>query len=176
MYEDALSMSKNSLGELQKEQDVYMESTQAHIEKMRASFEGLYNSLLDGDSINLVTDAVSGLVQQLTNVVDIIGGGSGALLNLGAVATRVFSKQISQGATTAIQNIKSLVSNTQDAKTQFSLLKIFDSLDYQDENFTEILDTIKEFQQYSNVMSDEDANLIANLVKAKNEIINQKAA
>ena len=56
MYEDALSMSKNSLGELQKEQDVYMESTQAHIEKMRASFEGLYNSLLDEDSINLVTE------------------------------------------------------------------------------------------------------------------------
>lgn len=176
MYEEALGMSKNSLGELQKEQDVYMESTQAHLEKMRASFEGLYNSLLDSDSINLVTDSISALVQQLTNIVDVVGGGSGVLLNFGAVATRVFSKQLSQSVATAIQNLKGLTSNLEDSKTQLSLLNVFDSLDYQDENFTEIIDTVKEFQQYSNILSDEDANIISQLIKAKNEIMNQKEA
>ena len=37
MYEDALAMSKDAVGELQNEQDIYMESTEAHLKELKAS-------------------------------------------------------------------------------------------------------------------------------------------
>lgn len=176
MYSDALDMSKNSIGELQKQQDIYMQSTEAHLAKMRASFEDLYDSLLDADSINMVTDAVGFLVNRLTDLVDGLGGGTGVLLNLGAVATRVFSKQIAQSLATTITNIRGLNSNLQETKTEMDLLSTFKGLNIQDDNLKQILTLRETFGEYSQMFTEEELNQANTLIKAKNEILNQKAA
>lgn len=176
MYNDALDMSKNSVGELQKQQDIYMQSTEAHLAKMRASFEDLYDSLLDADSINMVTDAVGFLVNRLTDLVDGLGGGSGVLLNLGSIATRVFSKQIAQSLATTITNIRGLNSNLQETKTEMDLLNTFKGLSIQDDNLKQILALRETFGEYSQMFTEEELNQANTLIKAKNEILNQKAA
>lgn len=176
MYNDALDMSKNSVGELQKQQDIYMQSTEAHLAKMRASFEDLYDSLLDADSINMVTDAVGFLVNRLTDLVDGLGGGSGVLLNLGSIATRVFSKQIAQSLATTITNIRGLNSNLQETKTEMDLLSTFKGLSIQDDNLKQILALRETFGEYSQMFTEEELNQANTLIKAKNEILNQKAA
>ena len=176
MYSDALDMSKNSIGELQKQHDIYMQSTEAHLAKMRASFEDLYDSLLDADSINMVTDAIGFLVNRLTDVVDGLGGGAGILLNLGSIATRVFSKQIAQSLATTITNIKGLNSNLQETKTEMDLLSTFKGLNIQDDNLKQILALRETFGEYSQMFTEEELNQANTLIKAKNEILNQKAA
>jgi len=37
MYNEALETSRNSIGTLQHQQDIYMESTQAHINQLNAA-------------------------------------------------------------------------------------------------------------------------------------------
>ena len=72
-YTESLETSANAAGTLQEQQDTYMESTQAHLAQLKASWEDLYDSLLDADAINGVSDALSGMVSLMANFVDSIG-------------------------------------------------------------------------------------------------------
>ena len=125
---------------------------------------------------NIVTDAVGFLVNRLTDVVDGLGGGAGVLLNLGSIATRVFSKQIAQSLATTITNIRGLNSNLQETKTEMDLLSTFKGLSIQDDNLKQILALRETFGEYSQMFTEEELNQANTLIKAKNEILNQKAA
>ena len=176
MYEKALNMSKDSVGELQKEQDIYMQSTEAHLQKMRASFEGLYSSLLDADTINEFSDAISFVIQRVTDLVDGLGGGAGVLLNLGSIATRVFSKQIAQSIYISLENVKGLIAGFKDLKTETELVDIIKGLNLDDENLKQIIALKEAFGEYTNFFTEEEQNQAGVLIKATNEILNQKKA
>lgn len=176
MYEDALNMSKDSVGELQKEQDIYMQSTEAHLQKMRASFEGLYSSLLDADTINGFSDAISFAVQRVTDLVDGLGGGAGVLLNLGSIATRVFSKQIAQSIYISLENVKGLIAGFQNLKTETELIDIVKGLNLDDENLKQIIALKEAFGEYTDFFTEQEQNQAGLLIKATNEILNQKEA
>ena len=57
MYTKALEDSANAAGTLQTQQDIYMESTAAHLQQLRTAAEGVYDSLLKSEDINGVVDA-----------------------------------------------------------------------------------------------------------------------
>lgn len=62
MYTSALNDSKNAAGELQKEQDIYMESTKAHLEQLSTEAERTYDILFDQNAVNGMSDAMTGLL------------------------------------------------------------------------------------------------------------------
>lgn len=97
-----------------------MESTRAHLDALTAQWEDLFDSLLDSDSINGVTDFLRGLVGLVTNLVDSLGGGEEVFIAFGSVLTRVFSSQISAGLNTFISNIQVALQNVQNAKSSCS--------------------------------------------------------
>ena len=170
MYNEALDMSKNSVGELQNQQDIYMESTQAHLDKMQASFQGLYSALLDPDSINGTTDAISGIVQQLTNVVEGFNGGAGALQFLGSTALRVFSQQIGGGIATTIMNIKNMNDNIQQAATEMQMIELFKGAGITDTATQDIIDMKEELLSLNGVLSEEQQNQALLFIKTREEI------
>ena len=86
MYTEALNTSANAAGTLQRQQDIYMESTQAHLNQLKAASEDLYDSLLDEGSINAFADGLTFVVQRLTDLVDGLGGGGNTLLALGSIS------------------------------------------------------------------------------------------
>jgi TP901 family phage tail tape measure protein len=92
MYEEALNTSKGSAGTLQKQQDTYLESTEAHLEKLGATAEDLYASLFDTEDVNSLIDMLAKLVDGVDNFVEAIGGGAGVLRNFGSIAFNVFNK------------------------------------------------------------------------------------
>ena len=49
---EALKTSAGAIGTLQEQQDIYMESTAAHIEQMEAKYEALYSTILNTGSLN----------------------------------------------------------------------------------------------------------------------------
>ena len=123
MYEKAVDTSKNSLGTLQQQQDIYMESTEAHLEKLDTAWERVWNSAVDSKSTNGLIDVLTGLTNGLANFVEAIGGGGSALLSLGGIATKVFSKQISGSIATSIRNMQASKYNTEQLKEQLESLK-----------------------------------------------------
>lgn len=55
-YADALDVAKNSTGELQRQQDIYAESTAYHLQQIKTAWEGVYGQMMSSDDIIKVAD------------------------------------------------------------------------------------------------------------------------
>lgn len=118
MYTDALNTSKNAMGTLQEQQDIYEERTTAHLQELSTAFEDLYDSAWDSDIFKIIIDGLTGVVNLFSSLVDGIGGGANALLYFGSVATKVFNKQIAKGLVTFSQNRQNKKDNQKEKDDQ----------------------------------------------------------
>ena len=120
MYTGALNTSATAMGTLQEQQDIYMESTKAHLQQLSTEVEKTYSTLLNTDVINGVTDALTGVLGQFNDFIEGLGGGGQALLNFGAIATRVFDKQIANSILRMQKNLEIAKTNkaADEAKTK----------------------------------------------------------
>lgn len=125
MYESAMKTSINAAGTLQKQQDIYMESMEAHLEKLETAGERVYDALLDPDNINPLIDALTEAVDLFGSFVESIGGGGTLLMALVPVMTNLFSGTIANGVATFVTNLAN-ASNT--AQTLRSVLKNIDEI------------------------------------------------
>ena len=98
MYTNALETSRNSMGTLQKQQDIYMESTAAHLQQLKTEWEDLYDSLIDTNDINGVLDLFTSGLDKITDFVDAIGGGKSVLAGMIALLGQI------PGISSAISN------------------------------------------------------------------------
>ena len=94
MYTQAIETSKNSTGELQKQQDIYMESTEAHLQQLRTEAERTYKTLFDDTAVKAMTGALTNLLGVFNNLLAGVGGGLNSLGFLGFGAANIFSNQI----------------------------------------------------------------------------------
>lgn len=74
MYTDALEESKNAMGTLQEQQNIYMESTEAHLEKLSTAWERVFKSLTDKNGLVGVIDLLTLLTNGIANVTESLGG------------------------------------------------------------------------------------------------------
>lgn len=93
-FKENVQVAKSSEGTLDQQAAIYAESWQAASDRVRASWEGLWDSLIDSDGFIGALDMLSGFVDILNDIVTGMGGVSGVLTTFGGVLTRVFSKQI----------------------------------------------------------------------------------
>ena len=118
MYTSALLESQNAMGTLNKEQEIYMDSIEAHLQKLSTEAERTYDILFDTDVINTMADSLTGLLSIFNNWMEGVGGGLRSLTVLGTNLANVFSKQIGSGISNMIQNY-----NAQKANVNSELLK-----------------------------------------------------
>ena len=104
MYTKALNTSMDALGTLQDQQDIYMESTAAHLKQLRAEAENTYDILFDQDTVNGFADALTKTLGIFNNFISAVGGGGQAFATLGAMATNLFSQQIGNQLGNLINN------------------------------------------------------------------------
>lgn len=112
MYEKALTTSEASEGTLQKQQKIYMDSLQAHLDQLRVSGEKVYDALFDSESMKDLIDGLTTAGELFAGFIDSIGGGGQLLANFGAIALTVFNKQISNSITRGVHNISAFMANT----------------------------------------------------------------
>ena len=93
-YQTALKTSQEAEGTLQKQQDIYMDSMEAHFKQLTAEAEKFYQEILDEDVIKDFTDGLTFIVKELNNFVKGIGGAGNALTAFFATATNLFSHKI----------------------------------------------------------------------------------
>ena len=132
MYTDALKTSADAAGTLNRQNETYLESTEAHLNKLTAAQEKFQASLLDASSISDVSDALSGLFDILSKITDSIGGGKGLLLELGAILTRVFNKQIAENLMPFINNFRNLRLNAEMTAATLNNIKLLSGLGIKD--------------------------------------------
>lgn len=175
-YQSALNVSQKAAGTLQKQQNVYLESTTAHINELNTAWDSLYHSTLDADTINSVTDGLKVLVKLTDNWIQSIGGGKGALLNLGAIATNVFSKQIASSVAISINNLKTERQQIEEIQARLKLTdEVRNDRTYDDESRA-IAQMANDSIKYTSVMSQSQQEYSNSLIEIQTQLLNQKAA
>lgn len=174
MYTDALDTSKNALGTLEEQQDIYSERTEAHIQRMRTTFEDLYDSLLKPEAINEVVDGITFVVDKIATLVDNIGGGKTVLAELGSLGVRVFSKQIAGGISTTIANFKNVKSNAEQLNAQLEILQQYKGLSALNEDTKELVNMKQEIVDLGSVATTEQQNIANGFIEQINALQNQK--
>lgn len=105
MYYDQLGESLTSLGTINEQQAIYMESLEGKLSAVQANFEGFLGSIFNADDVKPAIDAVGELFNILTQFSDALGGGGTFLRGLIPIAGRMFSTQISRGLTNSLTNL-----------------------------------------------------------------------
>ena len=123
MYTKALQTSADAAGTLQKQQDIYMESTEAHLQELSTTMESVYNGLLDNDELNIGIDILTDLAQVASNFIDSFGGGLKSVAGIGVIIANIFNKQIANGINNVILNHRKLAENADLIRTKYELLK-----------------------------------------------------
>lgn len=176
MYTDAIDTSKNSLGTLQDQNEIFLESSEAHIQQMRTSFEDLYDSIFKAEDFNGVYDFIAGLADGTAKWFDSIGGGSNVLLELGSIATSVLSRQIAGGIATTITNFQNAKNNAQQFRAELEILQDFKGINGLDDSTQELIEMKKSILDLGDGLTVEQQNIGNSFIKTQNAIYEERDA
>ena len=175
VFKKNLEIASNATGTLNKQQAIYMDSIEAHLDKVGASAERVFNALTDPEGINALLDSVDFLITGVANYVEAIGGSRGVLLQLGSIGSKVFGKQIAQGLSTTIMNLKKAKRNAEQLNAEFEIFKQFKGLSNNDPQFELLVKMKEKVIELNNTLNEqqrEEANaLIAKQNELENEIV-----
>lgn len=173
-FEENVDMALNATGELNKQQDIYMESTQAHLDRLSASAERLYKSLIDSEGLNDLIDALGAVVTGVSEYTEAIGGSKSVLLQLGNIATKAFGRTISQGIATSITNIKKLKEQAADFNAQAAIISKFKGIQVSDESFKQLVGMAEAMNRYKDTLSEIQVEEGNALMSGYNDAVNAR--
>ena len=106
MYQEALSISEGAAGTLQQQQDIYMESVEAHLQKLRTEADRTYQIIFDPETSNTLIDVLTSFIETFNDFIEGLGGGLNVILNIGMQIANLFNKQIGQSIERQIENVE----------------------------------------------------------------------
>ena len=95
--ETNLATAQGSSGTLQEQADIYAQSWEAAKNRVKASAEDIYTSLINDEFFITLNNGFSGFLDQLDSVIDGLGGLKGILLTLTPIVTNLFKGSITSG-------------------------------------------------------------------------------
>lgn len=155
-YTAALNMSANAAGTLNEQQDIYMQSTQAHLQQLSTATEGVFDSLLGGEDINKAANAIIPIVEGIESVIDAIGGGAGVLQLFGPMLLRSFSPEIAQQILTIHHNLQAVASNKQALENLHETINTFTNIKGVEGATQELMEYERQLGEFANFMSPEE--------------------
>lgn len=179
LYNEYKGASENADGTLDQMNEEFVDSLEGRMNKLQATFEGIFNSMFETDDIYPFIDALTIALDLVDNFVQSIGGGGQVLLAFGNIATKVFSKQLAENIGNTIQaytDNKAVKANSKMAKQNLESLGLKDT---ENKYNKPIVDFATTGMKYSNIMSDKQkTNFNDNLeqtVKLNNQVLESEA-
>lgn len=105
-FKENLSTAENATGELKRQADIYAESWEAANKRVKASAESIYSALIKDEFFINLSNGFAKILDGVKNFINSIGGVRGVLFALGAVLTKVFGEQMTQGFRNLANSIK----------------------------------------------------------------------
>ena len=172
IMEENIQMAREATGSLQEQQDKYMESTEAHLNKLTASTERLMDALIDDEGINGLIDALTSVTDLLANFIEGIGGGSAAMLMLGSIGTKVFNKHIAEGLAVTVSNLRTGAKAAEELHTAFTNLSSFEY--FANKSDTQVPGILGKFESVKSMMSNEDIKRVNEYMQVLSDFENQE--
>ena len=177
MYEEALETSASAAGALSKQHLTYLDSIAASQENLKASAEGLYDSIFDSDQIKGVYNTLSGIVTLVDELVQSMGGMPGIL----SAVAMIFAKSAKNSIADLITKQQSNKLNQQLNKQQIANGKAFIENQMQqikgstdlENHLRQVLAFEKEIYEKSENLTDEQWQELQSGVRAYNEQVQE---
>lgn len=179
-----VDLARESEGTLAVQQARYMESTEAHLERMTAAWENFFDSMLKNDDINDTADVITSIGNGLADFADATGGLIPLLGTLGSVGMQAFSKQIGVGLHNAITNLETFKNKAEIYQRNDTLIKSefsgaawgqIDNGQSQASMMTldNIANSYEKISQFRDLMSEQDNKYVNSLINQESELGNQ---
>ena len=113
-----VDLSLNSDGTLQEQADIYEESWRAASDRVRASLEGVYDSLLDDEFFITLTNGLAKLIEGVEGFADGVGGMEGAISIIGGFITQKLAKEAPVALNRIHQNLLQITGQAHQIATE----------------------------------------------------------
>ena len=120
---DNLEIAKGATGELQKQADIFAESWEAARKNVKASAEGIYDSLIKDEFWIDLTNGFAGFLKIIENAIDSVGGLKGVLLGLAIILQKQFGERFRKGLRETAYQLSYLVGGGQKQRKEAMSLK-----------------------------------------------------
>lgn len=118
-----LEIAKGATGELQKQADIFAESWEAARKNVKASAEGIYDSLVKDEFWIDLTNGFAGFLKIIENAIDSVGGLKGVLLGLAIILQKQFGERFRNGLRETAYQLSYLVGGGQKQRKEAMSLK-----------------------------------------------------
>lgn len=112
-FQENLAAAQGSEGELQKQADIYAESWEAARERVRASAEDIYDSIINPDLFIELDNTLTPILSTVADLIDGMGGLEGAATIAAYAFTKLYGPQIQEGLRKTYDNIRLLTGAAQ---------------------------------------------------------------
>lgn len=96
-FQENLASAYGAEGSLQEQADIYAESWEAARDRVRASAEDIYDSLINSDFYITVDNILTPILTVTADIIDGLGGMSGVLVTTALLMNKAFGDKIAQG-------------------------------------------------------------------------------
>ena len=172
-YNESLAIAQNAAGTLATQQATAMDSTQRHLNTLKASIQNIYDSLINPRSLNPLIDGLSKAANVAANFIDSIGGGAGVLSALGSIGITVFSNQIAKGINTVITNFEIGKENARQFDQTLQAISEWKGIQGLSETTQELLSKREQLLSLAQVMNPEQFNKMQKDLNEVTEATNQ---
>ena len=104
-FQQNLNVANNSTGALDEQAKIAAESWEAARDRVTAAAESIYQKLLDDEWFISFLNNIEKVLGGVDSLVEKLGGMSGVLSTIGVLATKIFSKKLSEGISTIGYNL-----------------------------------------------------------------------
>lgn len=95
-YQSTLAVSKGAEGTLDEQQAIFEDRFTSAKKRLEAAKESVYQDLFNTDELTNVIEGITAITESFERLTSAFGGGTKALAAFGAMATKVFTKQINK--------------------------------------------------------------------------------
>lgn len=180
-YTETLQISTSAFGTLQQQQDIYMESTAAHLEKLGTAWEKVFDAFFNNEGMNTLIDGIAGIVNVLGSGLEGIGGGFTLILGLSGKIADILKKNIAPEIANWIEQTRNQKENTEQIKKTYEIISQLQKIGVSknavknDKAFTEIVEFKKHMLDLRGVLTEAEQNEANYLIKMKAHAEAEKA-
>ena len=148
MYQEQLEMMRTSDGALEEQQAIYMDSIQAKMQQLTTAGEGLISHLFDPQAFSPALEAITNLLNLVTDLVDSLGGVGPILTSIGGIGMKVFSNQLGQSINNMVTNASRARAIRENAVNAPAVIEELGGLgnESQHESSSKLVDSLGKFQ------------------------------
>lgn len=177
MYEENLEAAQTSLGTINQQQQIYLDSLEGKLNTLQSTFEGFINSIFDVDDIKPFIDDITGLIKLLTGFTTSIGTTSifSGILGVGA---KVFSGNIGDQAMKASENRKARKKRQESIEEGNKLLSEIDVDSSQLGKDSKTFQAAKSLGSRTSIMNEgqrgQSRQVLSQMAKIENDILDKR--